>query len=90
MAPFDGGWPATHVGNLYWRWDGSSIGSISSKGSSEVFANPLFVNAAGRDYRLQPGSPAIAMGASLGYATDFAGTPIPTGSAVDVGAYQHQ
>lgn len=51
--------------------------------------NPLFVNAAGEDYRLQSTSPARDTGATIATVTDdFAGTPRPQGLIYDIGAYE--
>ncbi|ODT97810.1 MAG: hypothetical protein ABS81_29360 [Pseudonocardia sp. SCN 72-86] len=48
-----------------------------------------FVNAAGGDFHLQPGSPAIDAGvATLAPTVDIAGTARPKGGAVDVGVYE--
>ena len=57
--------------------------------------NPLFVNAASGDLRLQDCSPAIDAGTSMGApATDFDGNPrvdaTPGGNIVDIGAYEFQ
>ncbi len=53
-----------------------------------ISADPKFVNAAGGDYHLQSGSPAIGAG-SAAYApsTDLAGTPRST-TAPSIGAYE--
>lgn len=55
-----------------------------------IAADPLFANAAGGDYRLQPGSPAIDAGNNTAAfsAVDMDGNPRFQGRAVDIGAYE--
>ena len=60
-------------------------------GGANLDQDPRFVSLQGKDYRLQPGSPAIdaavpSSGPDLDH--DFAGTPRPQGSRRDVGAYE--
>ena len=96
-----------HPNDLYgvraWQWDCANsapveanynlIGSGSYYGNGNITADPLFVDAAGQDYHLKLGSPAIDMGnGSLipsGLNTDFDGAPRIIGANVDMGAYEY-
>ena len=51
--------------------------------------DPLFVSG-GTNFHLQAASPAINAGADVGLTTDFAGVPVPQGSAPDIGAYEYK
>lgn len=53
-----------------------------------VVGDPLFVDAANGDFRVQAASPAVDMGTDVGLSVDRDGTPIPQGSAPDIGAYE--
>jgi parallel beta-helix repeat protein len=61
----------------------SQAQSMTGQFSGEVFADPLVVNLAGHDYRLQAGSPAIDRGRSIPGITDGF-----TGAAPDAGRYE--
>lgn len=52
-----------------------------------INANPLFVNAANRDFRLQSTSPAINAGVKVGLTTDYLNKPII--GLPDIGAYKN-
>lgn len=63
--------------------------------SHSLSNNPLFVNSSGAyskpsDFALLAGSPAKDTGAAVGLSSDYAGTPVPQGSAPDIGAYEYQ
>jgi len=64
-----------------WSSHGQDVHSISN--------NPLFVDSAAKNFRLQTGSPGINKGVSLNLTSDFEKTTVPQGSAPDVGAYEY-
>lgn len=66
-------------------------GIVGGTQSNNLIANPLFVNAAARDFRLQAGSPAINAGANLysqGVTTDFSGAWRPQSGNFEIGAFE--
>ncbi len=50
----------------------------------------VFIDSANFDYHLKSNSPAVDAGTSLGYSEDIEGNAVPSGSAVDIGAYEYQ
>ena len=59
-------------------------------GEGNISVDPQFVNAAGGDLHLQPGSPCVDAGCSIGGLTqDFEGDPRPHGSGFDIGADEY-
>lgn len=69
--------------NLYFN-DGScpvwDVGCIN--------ANPMFVNPAAGDFRIQAGSPAINAGVNSGILRDYVGVSRPQSGSFDIGAYE--
>ncbi|WP_257236588.1 choice-of-anchor Q domain-containing protein [Nostoc sp. 'Peltigera malacea cyanobiont' DB3992] len=56
-----------------------------------MIADPQFVNASGRDFRLKSTSPAINSGLKWSsLKTDFQGNPRVSGYATDRGAYENR
>lgn len=78
---------ARNRSNLY---QSVSLIQIGDSGSNLVGTDPLFVNAAGGNYRLQNASPAVNTGvvSSSMADIDLAGNPRVVGSTVDRGAYE--
>lgn len=81
----------------YYSMDVSKIGFTNScsmplpPGSSNISADPMFVDAARGNYRLMPGSPCIGAGTNT-YATsptDLSGLARIIGGSVDMGAYEY-
>jgi len=66
----------------------SNIGVVSALGTNGVLADPMFVNAILKDFRLTSSSPAIDKGASNAIANDYNFNIRPFGSACDIGAYE--
>jgi hypothetical protein len=50
--------------------------------------DPVFLNAANKDFHLQPTSPCKDAGADVGLTKDFDGTAVPQSAGVDLGAFE--
>ena len=71
--------------------NGINFGLTNTTSSNNFDSNPSFVNAAGNDFHLQAGSPAIDKGTTIsGLSADFDGKPRPKGAQFDIGAYEYQ
>ncbi len=63
-------------------------GSITLRSGDVRISDPKFVDAAGRNFRLQATSPLIDAGTHVGITSDLDGTSVPQGSAPDIGAFE--
>ncbi len=78
-----GSWSLSH--NAY---SSIAVAGTPGTGGNPVIGNPLFVDAAAYDFRLQNESPCIDAGIGVGLTADFIGSPIPQGGAPDIGAFE--
>lgn len=65
-----------------------NAGGCSAWDAGCINANPLFVNLASGDFRLQASSAAINGGINTGVSRDYTGISRPQGAAFDIGAYE--
>jgi len=81
-------------GDDLFRWDNtyydtfSAYQTASGQDSHSINSDPLFVDAANGDFRLQSGSPCINAGTDVGLTQDYEGNSVPQGSNPDIGAYE--
>lgn len=78
-----------HDHNIIQLLAGGAIGQAWTLDSTDRLADPIFMDAAGKDYRLAANSPAIGSGGTSGFAgnsVDLLGVVVS--SVPDVGAYQ--
>lgn len=82
-------------GNTGTDYQNAGTGTIASNNlcssGCAVSSDPVFVSAAGHNYRLQVSSPAKDTGVTLSsvFTTDADGIPRPQGPAWDIGAYEY-
>ncbi|WP_304516348.1 alpha/beta fold hydrolase [Cohnella sp. CFH 77786] len=77
--------------STYIRYDGTGTWNSDDNLTYSSLATPQFVDAAGGNYRLQSGSPAVDPGTDLsgqGATFDFDGVSRPQGLGFDVGAFE--
>jgi hypothetical protein len=63
--------------------------TVSGKDAASLYADPLMVSVANRDFHLAPSSPARAAGADVGLSVDFAGNPVHVQDP-DIGVYEQK
>ncbi len=77
--------------NIYWT-PGGQLKVYFPLSSSSRKVDPRWVAPGSGDFHLQSSSPAIDTGSNvslqLGYKVDFAGTSVPQGGSVDIGAFE--
>jgi hypothetical protein len=76
-----------HDHNIYHLIDGGKLGDFEL-GNNEFFADPLFENYEGLDFRLKSGSPAINAGANTNFTRDIMGNQVPNDLLPDIGAFE--
>ncbi len=81
----------TGSNNLFFGNGSSFLGQGPSLNSltQSTFADPLFVNAAARNFHLSSPSPAAQGGAITASLADFDGLPLPQGASYPIGAYAY-
>jgi len=78
---------------LRWGWQYMTLQQWRQETGRDVHslcADPQFVSVAGRDFRLQTGSPCVDAGVDVGLEADFDGQPVPQGAAPEMGAFELQ
>jgi hypothetical protein len=75
-------------GHSVYVGDTSGVSVAATSTAAANLAAVKFVNAAGGNYRLAPGSPAIDRGTSVAYTTDLDGNARTAGTSPDAGAYE--
>jgi len=75
--------------NLVWGNATNYVGD-ARVGEGDLSLDPRFVDPSAKDFRLQPGSPAVDAGLDLGLAMDYDGNPRLVGAAPDLGAFEVQ
>lgn len=80
-----------HDHNLYQLFGAGVVSGDSQTfglDATEKVTDPQFLDAAHLDFRLKVTSPAVDKGVATSFPVDLLGTPVPTGAAPDIGAYE--
>lgn len=82
------GGTCTHTYNAFWS-DGYGMYNATAGDVGEIQADPKFADEPGHDFHLNPGSPCIDAGSTIGAVTvDYDDNVRPYGSAYDMGVYE--
>jgi hypothetical protein len=76
-----------HDRNIYYFTGQPAALNIPLNGAERI-VDPMFANIKSGNFHLQKGSPAIDAGFRTAYSRDLAGSPVPSGSAPDIGALE--
>jgi hypothetical protein len=79
--------PFIHDHNLYY-FTGSQPEMNFPMGPGERVADPMFANIGGGNYHPRAGAPGINTGGASPFKGDMDNRPVPSGGAVDIGAYE--
>jgi hypothetical protein len=69
---------------------GTTLEAHGRYGDPAFSIDPASIDSDPSGFAPKPSSPAVDRGADLGFATDFAGHPVPLGSGPDIGAFEVQ
>lgn len=83
-----------HTSGVAFAINGSTYTTLAAYQSGEsldqdsIDSDPLFTNPGSDDFTLQAASPCRDAGVDVGLTEDYAGDPVPQGSAPEIGAYE--
>ncbi|HET91233.1 MAG TPA: DUF11 domain-containing protein, partial [Chloroflexi bacterium] len=77
---------AVSVNDTLWYGNGAKTSGGVSIGGADLEADPVFVDPAGTDYHIAPGSGALDAGSDAGLREDIDAEPRPMGQGYDLGA----
>ena len=80
----------TESNNLYWNTSGQPFVQLQNFNMSPTsrIANPQFIDAVSRNFRLQSSSPAINAGINSGWTSDLDQVQVPQGGTHDLGGFE--
>jgi len=78
-----------HTAHTYTTAQFAAYQAAKSQDANSISANPLFINAANSNFRLQATSPCRDAGTDISLTLDYAKRKVPLGSAQDIGAYEY-